>query len=102
MKFFDPSSSSSSSSTVTSSSTSMSPESLCQAVRDQNYARIIDIIFDHPELAGEECGDEKQTAIALAIALGDFASQRLLLRCHLDPQKLETLDYETLTSYKPN
>ncbi len=102
MTFFGSSSGSSSSSAVTSPSTSMTPESLCQAIREKNYARIIDIIFDHPEFAGEKFEEENQTAIALAIALGDFTAQRLLLRCHLDPQKLELLDFKKLNHSAAN
>lgn len=102
MTFFGSSSGSSSSSAVTSPSTSMTPENLCQAIREENYARIIDIIFDHPEFAGEKFEEENQTAIALAIALGDFTAQRLLLRCNLNPQLLDKLDSKKLYNSTPS
>lgn len=86
MAFF--SSSSSSSSASASSSSSMTPENLHQAVREKDYARIINIIFDHPEFVNQS----EKTAMMLAIELKDLTAQRLLSCCESDPEILQHSD----------
>lgn len=86
MAFFN--SSSSSSSMGASSSSSMTPENLHQAVHEKDYARMIEIIFDHPEFVNQG----EKTAMMLAIELKDLTAQRLLSCCDLDPKIISYFD----------